>query len=250
MNNNTSFKRIAAITAIISAPLALANLYFFLAAGNFNFDLMSDPAGFIGIGAERAELVRWSWILDVFGRYLLVTPAALYLWHWLKPKNPNLMSMYTVFGLAHIFIGALAGTLLASVWPPMIRAYAQASEAQREMLRVVFEATVHLNHAGWFNILEVILGGFWLLGIGLILRRERRVLGIATIVLGIASLVIGVETTLQIEALTMPGVFIYLVFGPVWALWLGVVIARGAEAGLAGAKVGQMAVAGSESKPG
>jgi hypothetical protein len=228
MNDNTSFRRIAAITAIISAPLALANLYLLIAAGNFNFELMSDPAGFIGVGVERAELVRWSWILDVFGRYFLVAPAALYLWYWLKPKNPNLVRMYTVFGLAHILIGVMAGTFLASVWPPMIRAYAQAAEAQREMLRVVFEATVNLNHAGWFNMLEVLPGGFWLLGIGLILRSERPVLGIATIVLGIASLVIGVETILQIELLTMPALFLYLFFGPVWALWLGIVIAPGA----------------------
>lgn len=227
MGNNTSFRRIAAITAIISAPLALANLYLFMAVADFNFNLMSDPTGFLSVGAERANLVRWSWILDVFGRYFLLFPATLYLWHWLKPKNPNLVNMYTVFGLAHILVGAMAGTLLASVWPPMIRAYAQAAEAQRELLRVVFEATVNLNHAGWFNILEVILGGLWLLGTGLMLRGERRVLGIATIVVGIAGLVIGVETILQIELLTMPGLFVYLFLGPVWALWLGMVIAPG-----------------------
>jgi hypothetical protein len=228
MNNNTSFRRIAAITTIVSAPMALANVFLVLLAAEFNFDLMSDPAGFIAVGAERADLVRWSWILDVFGRYFLLVPAALYLWYWLKPKNPNLVSMYTVLGLAHILIGAMAGTLLASVWPPMMRAYAQASGTQREMLTVVFQATANLTHAGWFNILETIPGGFWLLGIGLILRTERRILGIATIVLGIASLVIGVETALGIEALAMPALFVYLFFAPVWALWLGLVIARDA----------------------
>jgi hypothetical protein len=133
--------------------------------------------------------------------------------------------MYTIFGLAHILIGAIAGTLLATVWPPMIRAYAQASGAQRETLTVVFQVTADLTHAGWFNMLEIIPGGFWLLGIGLILRSERRMLGITTIVLGIAALVVGIETILRIEMLTRPGLFVYLFFAPIWALWLGIVIA-------------------------
>jgi len=225
MNKITSFRSIAGITAIISGPMALANVLLFMFAADFNFGLISDPAGFISIGADRADLVRWSWLLDVFGRYLLLTPAALYLWNWLKSKNPGMVGMYTVFGLAHILIGSVAGTLLASVWPSMIRAYPEASETQREMLTVIFQATTNLTHAGWFNILEIIPGGVWLLGLGLELRSQRRILGIATIILGIAALIIGIETTLQIEVLTMPGLFVYLFFAPVWAIWIGIVIA-------------------------
>lgn len=229
MDNNTSFRRIVAITAIISAPLALANLFLVMLAADFNFELMSAPVGFIDIGANRAGLVRWSWILDVFGRYLLLTPVALYLGDWLKPKNPSLVRMYTVIGLAHILIGAIAGTLVASVWPPMIRVFAQASELQREMLTVVFQATVNLTHGGWFNILEIITGGFWLLGIGFILRSERRILGLTTIVLGIVALIVGVEAILQIELLTKPALSVYLFLGLIWALWLGIVIAPGSK---------------------
>lgn len=221
MNDNTTFMRITVFTAVISAPMALANLVLFLLAAEFNFDLMSDPAGFLAVGANQAGLVRWSWIMDVFGRYLLLVPLTLYLWYWLKPKYPRLTGLYTFLGLAHILIGAIAGTLLAAVWPPMISAYAQASEVQREMMAIVFEATANLNHAGWFNILETVIAGFWLFGIGLILRSERRSLGTATIVLGISALVIGLETILQIELLTMPALVVYLVVSPAWALWLG-----------------------------
>lgn len=228
MSDDTSFRRIAAITAIISAPLALANVFLVMFTAEFNFELLSNPVGFIAVGAGRAELVRWSWLLDLFGYYLLLTPAALYLWHWLKPKSPNLMRMYTIFGLAYILIGATAATILASVWPPLIRAYAQASGGQQEMLTVVFQATADLVYEGLFNVLEIIPGGFWWLGIGLILRNEQRSLGIATIILGIAALVDGVGTLLRVEALAMPGLLVYLYLAPFWALWLGIVIARGA----------------------
>jgi hypothetical protein len=226
MNDDTTFRRIAASTAIISAPLALANVFLVLYSADFNFELMSDPSGFLAIGADRASLVRWSWLLDVFGRYFLLAPATLYLWYWLKPKSSNQVRMYSVFGLAHILIGAIAATILASVWPPMIRSFSQASETQKEMLALIFQVTSDLTHSGLFNILEVIPGGFWLIGIGVFLARELRILGTATILLGVAALAVGVGTIFEIDAVTMPGVLVYIYLGPLWALWLGFVLAR------------------------
>ena len=50
MNNETLFKRIAAISAIISAPLAVAGLVIVSLAVDLNFELMSDQAGLIALG--------------------------------------------------------------------------------------------------------------------------------------------------------------------------------------------------------
>lgn len=67
----------------------------------------------------------------------------------------------------------------------------------------------------------------WWLGIGLILRDERRILGIVTALQGIVTLAYGAGEMLQVEPLAMLEPLTF--FTPIWALWLGIVIWRGAN---------------------
>jgi hypothetical protein len=64
------------------------------------------------------------------------------------------------------------------------------------------------------------------IGIGLILRHERRAIGISTVILGVAALVGSVGTTLGIAPLAQLGLCVYLVLAPIWALWLGIDLLR------------------------
>jgi hypothetical protein len=105
----------------------------------------------------------------------------------------------------------------------MMNAYPQASEAQREVLEAVFQAVTDLGIVALFS-LSYILGGVWWLGIGLILRVERRFLGIVTVVQGLVTLGYGVGVMLRVEPLAMLEPLTF--FAPIWALWLGVVILR------------------------
>ncbi|MDX1416684.1 MAG: DUF4386 family protein [Candidatus Promineifilaceae bacterium] len=225
MNNETFFRRIAAISAIISAPLAVAGLVIVSLAVDFNFELMSDQAGLIALGAQSAEFFQVGEFLTVFGYHLLLIPVILYLWHWLRPHDPNLVNLYTVFGLGFIFIGVPGVIMRANVLPEMMRAYAEAPSAQREVLEVVFKILTDMAFTGG---IEVILLGIWWLGIGLVLCRERRLLGIVTTVLGIAALGVGVGAIFHIEPLIMLEGIVFLL-SPFWTLWLGIVIWQGTE---------------------
>ncbi|MGH7455721.1 MAG: hypothetical protein ACRENG_30475, partial [bacterium] len=216
------------ITAIISMPLAFGCFVVTLPAVNFDFTVLDNPASCIAVGARVAGPLYWSMILDMFGYYLLIAPAALFLWYWLKSKNHALASLYTLCGLAYILIGAIGAGILAAVWPPLIRAYEQAAGAQRETLVTIFQTVTNLVYGGMWNILEVILAGVWWLGIGLLLRGEQRTLGMATIVLGLSCLLDGVGNILGMTSLASIGLYIYLLLAPIWALWLGIVLARGA----------------------
>ena len=71
--------------------------------------------------------------------------------------------------------------------------------------------------------IELILLGIWWLGIGLVLRNERRMLGNFTTVMGIAALGTSVGTIFHIEPLIMLEGIVFLL-SPFWALWLGIVI--------------------------
>ncbi|MDX1614850.1 MAG: hypothetical protein R3300_11110 [Candidatus Promineifilaceae bacterium] len=230
MNNETSFRQITAITAILAAVLNVASTIIPLMALDFNFEFLADPGELLTAGLEPSaiELFHWGSVLVVFGWCLLFIPAALYLWFWLKPHSPGLVTLYTVLGLTGIVFCALVSAIGASFWPPMMAAYPQAAEAQREVLEVVFRAVTDFAFEGMYA-LNSILFGFWWLGIGLVLRVERRTLGIATAIMGVAILGAGIGWTFRVHPLARLEAFYF--FEPIWAIWLGIVIWRRGEQG-------------------
>jgi hypothetical protein len=93
-------------------------------------------------------------------------------------------------------------------------------------METVFSSYMNAVYRGLWNILEELFAGIGWLGMGLVLRRERAALGVATIVLGIACLVDSIGSMLNSEAIAMPGLYVYLVLAPIWAFWLGVSLVR------------------------
>jgi hypothetical protein len=187
MNDHLPFSRVAAITAIVAAPLALLSTFIAIWAVGFDFELLDEPVSMVALDARAAGQFRWSWILAAFGFYLLLVPAVLYLRYWLKSQKPNLVRMYTVFGLGYCFIGTISLFTMATVLSPMMHAYPEALPPERDFLVAVFQASANLAFAS-LGTLSFILGGVWWLGIGLELRARYRLLGIVTVVLGIATL--------------------------------------------------------------
>ncbi len=228
MNDETSFKRIAATTVIMAGVLNLAASVVTSLAVDFNTELLSSPEEMLMAGLEHGaiDLFRWGEVLGVFGYCLLLIPAALYLWYWLKPRKPHLVTLYTVLGLIGIVLCVIESAIRASIWPPMMAAYPQLAEAQREMLQLVFTSVTDFAFEGMYA-LNNMLAGLWLLGMGVVLRSERRILGIATAIMGGAIFGAGVGWITRVDPLARLELFYF--FQPFWAVWLGVVIWRRAE---------------------
>ena len=226
MNSQQSFQRFAAVTAIVSFPLALASDVLSGLPINFSPDVATNPALMLSVGTDGANLLRWGMILDMFSYYLPLLPVALFLWRWLASKNPDWVRFYTFCGLGYILIGATGAVILAAIQPPLINAYAQASAEQRVMLETVFNTIWSMVYGGMWNILGGLLAGTWFLGIGLLLRSERRLFSIFSIILGISALLDSLGFILGIEALALLGVAIYVLLAPFWALWLGIDLLR------------------------
>lgn len=227
MVSSDNARRLTASTAILSTILAFGCTAVALVAVRFNFAAFDDPVGQIGAGAGSAQLLYWSMILDMFGYYLLLIPSALFLWDWMRRRSSFGATLYTLCGLAYVLVGAIGAAILAATWPSMIERYAVATGAERAGILNAFTFVTNMVYGGLWNTLEVFLAGAWWLGMGLLLRRERRAFGIATIVLGAACLVDSAGNLLGLPALAAPGLNVYLVLAPIWACWLGVLVARG-----------------------
>ena len=226
MNSQQSFQRFAAVTAIVSFPLALASDVLSGLPINFSPDVATNPALMLSVGTDGANLLRWGMILDMLGYYLPLLPLALFLQRWLGPRNPDWVRFYTICGLGYILIGAIGASTLAAVQPPLINAYGQASVEQRYVLETVFITMWNMVFGGIWNILEALLVGVWFLGIGLLVRDERRLFSIFSIILGASALLDSLGMILGIEALFLLGVSIYVFLAPVWALWIGIDLLR------------------------
>ena len=226
MNDHQSFQRFAALAAIISFPLALGSIVLSGMALDFNMEASTNPALLLSVGADGASLSRWGMILDMFSYYLPFLPIALFLWGWLGPRNPDWVRFYTFCGLGYILIGATGAVILAAIQPPLIKAYAQASVEQRVMLETVFNTIWSMVYGGMWNILGALLAGIWFLGIGLLLRGERRLFSIFSIILGVSALLDSLGMILSVEALALLGVAIYVLLAPFWTLWLGIDLLR------------------------
>lgn len=226
MKDDQSFQRFAAITAIVSFPLALASIVLSGMVTNFSPDVATNPVLMLAVGTSGANLVRWGMILDMLGNYLPILPIALFVQYWLRTKSPAWIRFYTTCGLGFGIIGSVGAVALAAVQPPLINAYTQASPEQRSILEAIFGATWYIVFGGVWNILGELLAGLWFIGIGSLLRNERRILGIVGMIAGVSALLDSLGNILGIESLALVGLSIYIILAPIWALWFGIDLLR------------------------
>ncbi len=233
MEQQDLFKKVVGWLTVISVPFAFANFILTGIAGGNNSQDFSDLYFFIETGVEAGSLMKWSWLADLFGYYLLLVPAAFLIHHWLKSKNPYWMSVFTFCGLAYIFSGCIGAAILAKIWPTLISGYASADEPIKEIYRIVFTNSTQMVYGGIWGYLEFLLAGIWWIGIGITMKSERKALGVVTIILGIFTLMTFAGEVFALKNVALIGLMIYLILAPVWAFCLGISLVRGKDIQLA-----------------
>ncbi len=226
MHRPDSFQRWAAVAAILSAPLAIGSLLATLPAIDYDFSTLSDPLRILRRGAAAAGWLRASMALDLFGYYLLIAPLVLVLQAWLQRRGPTWARLFAGCLLAYLVLGAAGAAVLGAATPRLLLAHAASSGDQRLAVEAVYSTLFDAVYGGVWNVLEVLLAGVGWLGFGWLLRPERPVLGVVTMVLGVACLLDAAGHLIGSRTLADPGLYIYLLLAPAWALALGVSIAR------------------------
>jgi hypothetical protein len=226
MLSRDSYQRWAAIAAIVSAPVALASILSPLPALDYDLSAYAEPLGFLRLGEAGAAALRTSMLLDLLGYYLLIAPLVLVLEAWLRPRAGEWARLFAGCLIAYVLLGAVGASILASASPRLLRAYATASVAQRHTLEVVYGLLWDAIYGGLWNILEVLLAGVGWLGMGWLIRRDRPVIGVVTMVLGVSCLLDAIGNIFGWKTLAEAGLYVYLLLSVAWALALGVALLR------------------------
>lgn len=228
---NERYRQVAAWAAILSMPLAYGTLVLsFVGIGSdaqsFDQAVNQNAAIILPLLAQRPLLPWWSSILDFFGFYLLLLPLILYLHRWLRPRKPEWVDLFTVCGLGYVLLGAMGAAMLAFVFSQQATIYAQGGELERQIATAVFAVFGDAIQRGVWGMLDPILAGVWWLGIGWLLKEERRRLGWLTAALGIANLIGGFGEVVRLSPVAALGLGIYFLLAPLWAAWTGLELLR------------------------
>lgn len=218
MEQQNSFRKTVGWLTLISVPFAFANFALTGIAGGGEQDVYH----LLKAGDQAGQLMKWSWLSDMLGYYLLLVPAIFLLHYWLKNKNPYWMGVFTFCGLTYIISGSVGAAMLAKTWPTLISAYASAEGLKKEIIDLVFTNTTEMVYGGIWGYLEFLLAGLWWIGVGIALRSEHKVFGIVTIFLGVFTLAAMIGEVLALEYVSFTGLLVYLLLAPLWAAWLGI----------------------------
>jgi hypothetical protein len=221
-----SFQRWAATAAIAAAPVALASIVWPLPVIDYDLGAFADPLGFLRLGEAGAQAMRTSLLLDLFGYYLLVAPLILVLEAWLRRRAPDWARLFAGCLLTYVLLGAIGASVLAGASPRLLRMYATATAEQRHTLQLLYGTLWDAIYGGLWNILEVLLAGVGWLGLGWLLRRERPILGVVTMVLGVACLLDALGNIFGWKTVAEVGLYVYLLLAVAWPLALGINLLR------------------------
>ena len=224
--NTNSGRRLAFLTLLISVPFALFTLSFLVVVAGGDMSMFYDPAALLAVTPDKARLLYLGYWSDIFGYYLILVPAMLFLWRWLRPLDPGTADVAGVFGVVYALLGGIGAAHMAAAYQAIFAANLGASGAEAAALNAAWLATVT---GGWQGlwVLAPAAGAVWAFGTGrLLLAHGRRYLGWLTTVIALAW---AVHFVLKIAGLSeVSDLFstIVIILQPIWAMSVAIALRK------------------------
>ena len=216
------YHRLVAVITWIGVVVGFTCLYLGLKTVDFDLDAMTDPLNQLRRASmEKADLIEWSMLCDIFGFYLLMIPGVIYIWYWLRDRNPFLMAISTVSMLLYILTGALGGGILSILWPSIVRAYVGASSdpVMSQILTEQFKLVTNLVYTGMWGRVEYILIAVWVAAVSALTWSDKRAFSIFGYIGALGSLLSAVGETFSIRGLADNAINVYMIGVPLWVAW-------------------------------
>lgn len=224
MHPTARYRAVIGSITILSGLLAAACIIVGTLAVENDFDAFSDPTRTL-LHAHNHVLAYWFNILDLFGYYLLLLPLVFHLHQLYKYRSPW-VPLLTFSGAAYALVGAIGAAILAAVWPPLMQDHLSAVASEQHAITIAFKTVTLAVTKGLWNILEVLFGAVWWIGMGLLLRSTSQWLGLITIITGIATILDAVGNLFDLQLIAEVGLNGYLLLGIIWPVVIGMWVLR------------------------
>lgn len=224
MKHLTNYRAVVAALTLLSGLLSLTCIGVGALAVEYNFDAFSDPVLTLQY-SHHYELAKWFNLLDMFGYYLLLLPCIFFFHQQYKFKSPW-MPLISFSGLAYVLVGAIGAAILAALWPEQMKQHLTAGPENAAISLSLFQTTTLLVTKGLWNILEVVFASVWWIGLGLLLVKENKVIGIVTVIAGLSTFLDASGNMLEIRWLSDIGLNVYLLLGIIWPIMIGLFLLR------------------------
>ncbi len=224
MQSSTNYvKKVGQLTFLSGIIAFICNTLLVLAV-NYNFDAFTKPTLiFEGLQSSQAEFFRWGMITDIWGYYLLFVPAVFYIYEKMETPWRNI---YATGGIAYTVMGAIGAAILAATGTHYLREYLNADIALQPELKSNFLLVYHIVNNGIWNLLEMGIFGIFMLGAAPVIKSKGKLLYYLTILLGVSAILDALGNTFEVHILSEIGLNFYLLFEPIWAIWVGVIWMR------------------------
>lgn len=216
--------RIAGICAVLAGPVAIVSSMVVLGAVDWDAEIFSDATRLLDHGPDVAGAARTAMVLDVLGYYLLAVPAIVVLHRTWVERAPDTARIAGLAAAGYVLGGAAGAAVLSAAWPAALEWDGEPG-AQTAAHVIVTEAVTK----GLWNLAGSALFAVWFLLLAAALWRRTRALAALTGVLGAASAADAVLTAVGAADAAAVPLQVYLYGWPVWAIWLGVLLLRGAQ---------------------
>lgn len=216
------YHRLTAVITWLGVIIGFICLYLGFKAVDFDAEAMTDPLNQLRRASmEKADIIEWSMLADIFGFYLLMIPAVIYVWYWLRDRNPFLLAIATVAMLMYILTGALGGGILSILWPSMIRAYVNANGDPiiGQIITEQFKLVTNLVYIGMWGRVEYLLVATWVAVVSYLTWPEKRTFAIVGFIGALATFLTSIGDLFTIHELSDSFMTIYMVGVPLWVAW-------------------------------
>ena len=168
MDESPSASRVAVAFAAAAWAFSLtASALYAVAAGGFDGPSV-EPSLLLAAGTRGASLIRWGSLIDI-AAYLCMAPVVLYLRS--RYRAQRYADLFALAGIALVVIGSIGAVSMATAAPPLMREFATADDAHRQLLLPAFATLYRTVVVGMWQTLETIPAAIWLLGTAAAARR-------------------------------------------------------------------------------
>ncbi|MDQ6650798.1 MAG: hypothetical protein M3Z02_11895 [Actinomycetota bacterium] len=169
MDESRSAGRMAVCFASVAFALEVTASVMYGAAAGVSDGPSVEPSLLLAAGTHGASLIRWGSLIDMAG-YLCMAPVVLYLRN--RYRTQRHADLFAFAGLALVVVGAIGAVSMATAAPPLMREFATADAAHRQLLLPVFATLYRAVVVGMWQTLETIPAAVWLLGTASAARRQ------------------------------------------------------------------------------